>query len=199
MSIVCPLCGEEAEVEADLQEGQHVICPSCDQKFEYHAPDLADMSVLPNRGTPKRCSYIIKALRWIKCLPLTDWIVIVAIIVLSLGVRWYSKSPGGSWWCVSTDTASETKILVVNEALIHPYKEGDDRIKHNDGCLLVIDKNSFGVFYYYPTEKPSEYYIGGKVETVCTESDWDAVKKLIHEKIKYKTAKEIVNYIDTLR
>lgn len=35
MKIVCPCCGETIETELDVVDGQHVICPACDQKFTY--------------------------------------------------------------------------------------------------------------------------------------------------------------------
>lgn len=37
MQIQCPHCGETCETESDLQEGQHVLCPFCGQKFSYRS------------------------------------------------------------------------------------------------------------------------------------------------------------------
>lgn len=35
MKIVCPYCGETCETNCELQDGQHVICPKCREKFSY--------------------------------------------------------------------------------------------------------------------------------------------------------------------
>ncbi len=35
--LVCPLCKGQMDRPAGIQEGQHVRCPYCDRKFEYHA------------------------------------------------------------------------------------------------------------------------------------------------------------------
>ena len=37
MQIQCQHCGETCETESDLQEGQHVLCPFCGQKFSYQS------------------------------------------------------------------------------------------------------------------------------------------------------------------
>ena len=37
MKMNCPYCGETCETESDLQEGQHVLCPFCGQKFSYQS------------------------------------------------------------------------------------------------------------------------------------------------------------------
>lgn len=37
MKMNCPYCGETCETESDLQEGQHVLCPFCGQKFSYRS------------------------------------------------------------------------------------------------------------------------------------------------------------------
>lgn len=37
MTFHCPLCEQEIETESVVQDGQHVVCPYCQQKFTYFA------------------------------------------------------------------------------------------------------------------------------------------------------------------
>lgn len=45
MTIECPECGNVSEVEADLEIGQHVICPYCAEKFAYSGPAIESAAV----------------------------------------------------------------------------------------------------------------------------------------------------------
>ena len=44
MNMRCPLCGEEIQLPEEVQEGQHILCPYCNQKFSYQT----DNSVPPS-------------------------------------------------------------------------------------------------------------------------------------------------------
>lgn len=37
MKLICPYCNHECETESELQDGQHVVCPFCGQKFSYRS------------------------------------------------------------------------------------------------------------------------------------------------------------------
>ena len=36
MCTTCPICYHKVEADAELQDGQHVVCPYCKSKFEFH-------------------------------------------------------------------------------------------------------------------------------------------------------------------
>ena len=41
MVVICGECGEKIVVDADVADGQHVLCPYCNDKFSYHKPEPA--------------------------------------------------------------------------------------------------------------------------------------------------------------
>ena len=68
MNIQCPNCGENLETPCEIGEGQHVLCPCCNAKFEYRAkqtfcPNCAQELVLPHgvdEGQHLKCPYCEK-------------------------------------------------------------------------------------------------------------------------------------------
>lgn len=41
MTLKCPLCGEVCEIDVEVTEGQHVLCPFCERKFTYSSGNSA--------------------------------------------------------------------------------------------------------------------------------------------------------------
>ena len=68
----CPLCGKEIEVSEELQEGQHVLCPYCNQKFafgrnsEQRKPTRVSVPQRKAQSKGARCAWL--AWCYFKCL-----------------------------------------------------------------------------------------------------------------------------------
>lgn len=57
MKMNCPYCGEICETESDLQEGQHVVCPFCGEKFVYVRAASESVDELESRTIKSICPF----------------------------------------------------------------------------------------------------------------------------------------------
>lgn len=84
MNMRCPLCGEEIQLPEEVQEGQHILCPYCEQKFSYQIDDsaLQEQESIANSGVvepkfPKGLRILSKILlvigAWIAICAAKDW------------------------------------------------------------------------------------------------------------------------------
>ena len=212
MKISCSLCGTEAEIDVDLVEGQHVICPSCGQKFSYHA----DQEFAGQRQTGAggkgcdggvRSGYLVGLLKWggqiwdnMSRLDRCALIAAVALTgLLCLASLFRSILPGGSYWSVARERTPKTdekvwQIKVAKEASAFSVPNNDV------GCLIDVYVVRRRVCVYVPVTGDGSFHFVASFEKLYTEKGWDELKEGIHKHVvDYETAKEIIDYIDTLR
>lgn len=70
MTIICPKCGNAIESPDNLVDGQHVQCPYCGEKFEYHARNEPRSETIPktkSMGKGKLMIYGLRILAGICC------------------------------------------------------------------------------------------------------------------------------------
>lgn len=60
----CPLCGEEIQLPEEVQEGQHILCPYCKQKFSYQTDDsaLPEQESIANSGAEPKFPRVLRIL-----------------------------------------------------------------------------------------------------------------------------------------
>ena len=84
MNMRCPLCGEEIQLPEEVQEGQHILCPYCNQKFSYQTDNSVPPSgefVENNRSDGLKVPRVLRILSkilfvvgaWIMIMGAKDW------------------------------------------------------------------------------------------------------------------------------
>lgn len=56
MNIECGRCGQKIVIADGLEEGQHVRCPYCDEKFEFHVPSRIELTPEQDKQPANRTS-----------------------------------------------------------------------------------------------------------------------------------------------
>lgn len=91
MNMRCPLCGEEIQLPEEVQEGQHILCPYCKQKFSYQTDDsaLPEQESIANSGAEPKFPRVLRILSKILFVA-GAWIVI-------MGARTWMWPEGFRW------------------------------------------------------------------------------------------------------